>query len=823
MKKKILAMLLVVTLLGVSVVSGTLAYFTDTAEATNVFTVGDVDITLTEKFDVLDGKGGEPIVGKASYNYDDKGNIIGASYSNIMPGNYMQKDITVTNNEEPAYVRVVILYNNYDKLVEGVDDYFEGKEYYGKSYPKNGEEIEQIYDDIFAGWGVAYQKTDENGNDMRGAIVDKTLVELSSTDTTKAKLIGIDSYRTTCETIRGYELLTSKNNTFGLKGTNNNHPNTDDATGAIMGEWEGMYVYYLYLEGGESAKLIDGLWCPTYFNQDNAVFFEGLQIEVYADAIQAEGFDTTDAAFAALEQAHPMASMRGRSTNDPTDFVSGSVTTVESLEDFAAAIAEGKSIVLATDMTVTETLTVAADKAVIIDLNGNDISYAVANTGASAIINNKGSLTLKGEGTISFVAANPDLGTIPAYATNTITNTGTLVIEDGVVITNGSDGGASYAVDNHGTLIMNGGKLIGDRCALRVAKYNKDNVYFEMNGGSITAKTPAWIQLPGSNANDAPTITVEINDGTLLSTKTPSSADNDVMYTYSFGNSYKNTTVTINGGNFLGGTVGFGAGYKGDVENVAINGGNFEYDVLRWLADGTSSVLYRGTNCTSADTAADLSNALANANKDDTIILTKDVDAGGQVFVTDGCTFDGNGNTIVVDSGSAAYESGLTVAEGTVKNITVTGAYRGLGVGGSGASEMTGDVYYENVTVEGATYGINIGVGNGYKVYMDNCTLCNWNSYSGLSGAEFTNCTFTSQDGTWYASQRISANATFTYTNCEFEQNKYDNANGTENYYLDSYGNGTIVFENCTMDGVAITEENVDELFQIDGVTVIVK
>lgn len=48
MKKKITAIALVVCLVAVAVVGGSLAYFTDEEKATNTFTVGNVDITLTE-------------------------------------------------------------------------------------------------------------------------------------------------------------------------------------------------------------------------------------------------------------------------------------------------------------------------------------------------------------------------------------------------------------------------------------------------------------------------------------------------------------------------------------------------------------------------------------------------------------------------------------------------------------------------------------------------------------------------------------------------------------------------------------------------------
>ena len=81
---------------------------------------------------------------------------------------------------------------------------------------------------------------------------------------------------------------------------------------------------------------------------------------------------------------------------------------------------------------------------------------------------------------ISFVAADPDLAAIPAYATNTITNEGTLYIGAGVTVKNESNGGASYAVDDKGKFTLDGGKLLGNRCALRIAKYNQDDVQFTM-------------------------------------------------------------------------------------------------------------------------------------------------------------------------------------------------------------------------------------------------------------------------------------------------------------------------------------------------------
>ena len=78
MKKKILSLTLVVCLLAIAVVGGTLAYFVDKESKDNVFTIGNVDITLNEVFDEEDAE--------------------------LMPGkvNAVNKDVTVTNSGEFA-------------------------------------------------------------------------------------------------------------------------------------------------------------------------------------------------------------------------------------------------------------------------------------------------------------------------------------------------------------------------------------------------------------------------------------------------------------------------------------------------------------------------------------------------------------------------------------------------------------------------------------------------------------------------------------------------------------------------------------------------
>ena len=320
-------------------------------------------------------------------------------------------------------------------------------------------------------------------------------------------------------------------------------------------------------------------------NDDVAKYGDTYEVLVFSQAIQVAGFENNEAA--AWEAEFGAATVE----NNPwvnTEFV-------ETAADLADALEAGKDVVLTDDVTVSKSMNVPAGKEVSFNLNGNDLSYAVSNSGASAIINNKGTLEITGTGTIAFVAENPDMQEIPTYATNTITNTGNLVIGEGVTVKNGSNGGASYAVDvQSGKFTLDGGTLVGERCALRIARFNNDTE-FVMNSGKVEAATPAWIHLPGSNASDAPKISVTINGGTFVTTKA-SSADNNVLYTYSFGNSHANTDITINGGEFLGGTVSIGSGYYGDAPELTINGGTFDYDVLQWVADETYEAVYNANN-----------------------------------------------------------------------------------------------------------------------------------------------------------------------------------------------------------------------------------
>lgn len=97
-KKSIITMVAALALVGAIGVGSTLAYFTDNDAATNVVTMGHVDIDLTEKS-------------------GDKITDAGLTFDQIVPGDVLSKEpiITVGSNSEDCYLRAKV-------EVEGLDD-----------------------------------------------------------------------------------------------------------------------------------------------------------------------------------------------------------------------------------------------------------------------------------------------------------------------------------------------------------------------------------------------------------------------------------------------------------------------------------------------------------------------------------------------------------------------------------------------------------------------------------------------------------------------------------------------------------------------------
>ncbi|MBR3787549.1 MAG: SipW-dependent-type signal peptide-containing protein [Firmicutes bacterium] len=128
MKKRTLMIISVAAVL-VLAVGGILAYLTDTAQVTNTFTVGNVDITVTEaKVDengklVLDDEGNP--VDRVTDGKDAEGKVIPANTYHLIPGMTYIKDptMTVKAGSEESYVRMIVTITHASQINAIFDDY----------------------------------------------------------------------------------------------------------------------------------------------------------------------------------------------------------------------------------------------------------------------------------------------------------------------------------------------------------------------------------------------------------------------------------------------------------------------------------------------------------------------------------------------------------------------------------------------------------------------------------------------------------------------------------------------------------------------------
>ena len=245
MKKKITAIALVVCLVAVAIVGGSLAYFTDTDDATNTFTVGGVKIQLIEQQRNADSsalvpfeqnKNLMPIVGSAQGEQEIVGGVKLPTAEN-----YVDKIMTIKNTgASDAYVRIFVAV---------------------PTALQNGQTPNAPRYDVLH-WNF-------NG--------DSCAEDQWTDEIVVANPIVIDGVQ--------YKIY-SRTYTTALKA------NEVTATPAYIG---------FYLD-----KTVDmnaaGQYTVDWGNGPEVINFDlskGVEIPVFAQAIQAEGFDSAEAAFAA--------------------------------------------------------------------------------------------------------------------------------------------------------------------------------------------------------------------------------------------------------------------------------------------------------------------------------------------------------------------------------------------------------------------------------------------------------------------------------------------------------------------------------------------
>ena len=218
-------------------------------------------------------------------------------------------------------------------------------------------------------------------------------------------------------------------------------------------------------------------------------------------------------------------------------------------------------------------------------MNGKSISGTAVSASASNLIAVKsGAELVIRNGTLSFAATTPDTDwggegqpPYPGYANNTISNNGTLTIENTFIENRTSKGGASYVIDNYvgSKLIINDGSVItqsGGDIAIRMFNASEGAIDVTVNGGTVTGNRAVWIQLASSNASVAPVMNLTVNGGTLTSTDPTYYM---AVYSYSFGNDMKNVAIDVNGGTFNGDIALTGGANKTNIETLNISGGIF--------------------------------------------------------------------------------------------------------------------------------------------------------------------------------------------------------------------------------------------------------
>ena len=155
------------------------------------------------------------------------------------------------------------------------------------------------------------------------------------------------------------------------------------------------------------------------------------------------------------------------------------------------------------------------------------------------------------------------------------------------------------------------------------------------------------------------------------------------------------------------------------------------------------------------------------------------------INVKNGQTIDGNGYTLNIKGAGGTWDSGINTTGGLIKNLTVTGSFRGIFI--NHTSTHSEKVVLENVTITGTVYTLSCDQGLYQGIEATNCTFNGWTSFAKTAGeAKFVNCNF--GEGSGYKYCRPYSNtefvkctfcpgyavdttrATVTFTECVWEE-----------------------------------------------------
>ena len=519
-KKMLLSVTALASVAALSI-AGTVAYLQDTDSDVNVMTLGNVSIEQHEYERVVDANGNY-----ATDTIDDVTSYVLKDFTQAKP---LLPSALVTNGPGWDWDSTIVRMTQVDS-------------YGGMQVFKAASNAQDKF--------VTVENTGKTDAYIRTLVA----IEIGSAD---GSLIGTSYHNTWNKTEIG-EITIDGNNYMLFEYAYEGGELTD-------GTWR--HQNGILPAGDTSYPNLSQVYISAAATNEDMVKLDGngngtLDILVLSQAVQTAGFENAQAA---LDTAF------GKTSEKAAEWFGGvsipSAPFVSTVEDLKAALEAGESVSLATDLVLDEAFVIAAGKTATIDLAGNELSFVSTEAKASCAIDNKGTLTLK-NGTVSYEGVgDANFG----YGTNTINNSGKLII-DGTTIINTTNAGSSNAIDcaPGSELIVNDGVIKSEKVTIRV----RDNATVTINGGDISGARAVQIHL-FQNVKAATTLT--INGGTFTG--------DYALYSYAYGNcTFDQTTVNITGGTFNG-IVAFGGGNKTATETVNITGGTFNGDLGRYLAN----------------------------------------------------------------------------------------------------------------------------------------------------------------------------------------------------------------------------------------------
>ena len=403
-------------------------------------------------------------------------------------------------------------------------------------------------------------------------------------------------------------------------------------------------------------------------------------------------------------------------------------------EAFAVA-QDGETITVLQDIEVSETI--VNTKKVTLNLNGKTISQEKECTASYEMINNKGNLTITGDGKLSFKdtsAGDPNFG----WGSYTVRNEGTLVVEDGTTIEHkGAQTFATHMIcaifQYSGSTTINGGTISTPN--YRSARLWKGDM--TINGGTFDGQL--WVQAVDNTAK------LTINGGTFE----PNGGDASAVFVT---NNQYDVQFAVTDGTFNGkvgcsdATKLAGAITGGKFNEAAKNGTNAALLATGFIfgeagTDGyyevkdDPSTLYIA-NLDDLKAFRDAVNNGTNYYAGVNVYLAADIDMAGENWVGIGSAtadhgfmgnFDGQGYKIknltitnpTLDSDGYAYAGLFGVTEGTdkdnqntIKNLTI-----------------------ENVTITTTGHIAAAAVAYPYYTIIDNVKVC---GDIAISGGDYT-------------------------------------------------------------------------------------